>query len=173
MFVKITNGQVAQYPYTVGDLRRDNPNVSFPKNISNGVFSRYGVYPVGYQAAPEYDPMTHRLTHSSLPEREIVGHYTEEDAPMPEMVGEPIRSGRWVLTKAVVALTVDQIADKTEAKAKEVRGKRDALLAVTDWLALSDVAMSAEMTTYRQALRDITNHVNFPYLADEDWPVKP
>jgi hypothetical protein len=26
---------------------------------------------------------------------------------------------------------------------------------------------------YRQALRDITNHVNFPYLADEDWPVKP
>jgi hypothetical protein len=26
---------------------------------------------------------------------------------------------------------------------------------------------------YRQALRDITDHVNFPYLADEDWPVKP
>ena len=173
MFVKITNGQVAQYPYTAGDLRRDNPNVSFPKNIPNGVFARYGVYPVGYQAAPEYDPLTHRIDHSNLPEREVLGYYTEEDAPLPDMVGEPIHSGRWVLTKTVVALTVEQIASNTEAKAKEVRKKRDTLLADTDWMALSDVAMSAEMTAYRQALRDLTDHVNFPYLADEDWPVKP
>lgn len=28
-------------------------------------------------------------------------------------------------------------------------------------------------TAYRQALRDITDHVNFPYLNDADWPVKP
>jgi hypothetical protein len=27
--------------------------------------------------------------------------------------------------------------------------------------------------TYRQALRDITGHVNFPYLTEADWPVKP
>jgi len=33
--------------------------------------------------------------------------------------------------------------------------------------------MSAEMTTYRQALRDITDHANFPYLAEDDWPTKP
>ena len=30
MFVKTTNDQIDQYPYTVGDLRRDNPNTSFP-----------------------------------------------------------------------------------------------------------------------------------------------
>ena len=83
MFVKITNGQVDQYPYTAGDLRRDNPNVSFPKNIPNGVFARYGVYPVGYQAAPDYDPLTHRIEHSNLPEREVTGYYTEDDAPLP------------------------------------------------------------------------------------------
>ena len=29
------------------------------------------------------------------------------------------------------------------------------------------------MTTYRQALRDITAHADFPYLVDSDWPVKP
>ena len=173
MFVKITNGQVDQYPYTAGDLRRDNPNVSFPKNIPNGVFAKYGVYPVGYQAAPDYDPMTHRLEHSNLPEREVIGHYTEEDAPMPEMVGEPIHSGRWVLTKTVVALTAEQIAAATDAKAKGVREKRATLLAETDWMALSDVTMSAAMATYRQALRDITDHANFPYLDEADWPTKP
>jgi hypothetical protein len=39
----------------------------------------------------------------------------------------------------------------------ELRMKRNSLLSQTDFYALSDVTMSAEMTTYRQALRDITN----------------
>ena len=38
-----------------------------------------------------------------------------------------------------------------------LRGKRNRLLAKTDYLALSDNTMSSEMTTYRQSLRDITN----------------
>jgi len=38
-----------------------------------------------------------------------------------------------------------------------LRKKRNALLNETDYIALSDQTMSAEMTTYRQALRDITN----------------
>jgi len=38
-----------------------------------------------------------------------------------------------------------------------LREKRNILLAETDYLALSDNTMSAEMITYRQALRDITN----------------
>lgn len=173
MFVKITNGQVDQYPYTAGDLRRDNPNVSFPKNIPNSVFARYGVYPVGYQAAPDYDPLTHRIENSNLPEREVTGYYTADDAPVPEMVGDPIHSGRWVLTKTVVALTEYQIAAATAAKAKEMRKKRDGLLATTDYFALTDVTMDAAMTSYRQALRDITNHANWPDLDEADWPIKP
>ena len=39
----------------------------------------------------------------------------------------------------------------------ELRRKRNKLLSETDYLALSDQTMSSEMTTYRQALRDITN----------------
>jgi hypothetical protein len=54
-----------------------------------------------------------------------------------------------------------------------MRAKRDGLLADTDWMALSDVTMSADMTAYRQALRDITSHANFPYLEEADWPTKP
>ena len=44
-----------------------------------------------------------------------------------------------------------------DIKMEFLREKRNSLLAQTDYLALSDQTMSAEMTTYRQALRDITN----------------
>lgn len=150
MFVKVTNGQIDQYPYTVGDLRRDNPNTSFPKVIPDGVLADFGVFPVGYDAAPAYDPMTHRLEHSSVP---------------------VMKDGAWVLTKTVVSLTPEQIADRDAAKAAEVRKERDRKLAETDWMALSDVTMSEEMATYRQALRDITAQEGFPHSVN--WPVKP
>jgi hypothetical protein len=39
----------------------------------------------------------------------------------------------------------------------DLRSKRNRLIAETDYLALSDNTLSAEMQTYRQALRDITN----------------
>ena len=151
MFVKITNGQVTKYPYTVGDLRRDNPNTSFPKTVPTATMAAYGMYPVGYEAAPDYDPLTHRLQHSTVPS---------------------LVDGEWKLTKTVVALTADQIADATSAKAAEMRKVRDALLTETDYFALTDVTMDAAMTSYRQALRDITSHANWPYLTDADWPVK-
>lgn len=53
------------------------------------------------------------------------------------------------------------------------RQKRDSLLKETDWMAMSDRTMTAEQTAYRQALRDITSHENWPNLADEDWPTLP
>ena len=37
----------------------------------------------------------------------------------------------------------------------ELRRKRNLFLAETDWYALTDVTMSEDMTTYRQALRDL------------------
>jgi len=152
MFVKATNGQVIKYPYTVGDLRRENSNTSFPKKIPEAAMAAFDMYPVGYQAAPDYDPLTQRLQHSSIPS---------------------LVDGEWKLTKTVVALTDDQIAAATAAKATEMRKKRDALISATDYFALTDVTMDAAMTTYRQALRDISTHENFPYLTDEDWPVAP
>ena len=47
-------------------------------------------------------------------------------------------------------------ADAAPARALEgLREKRNRLLAETDFYALSDVTMSEDMTTYRQALRDL------------------
>ena len=52
-----------------------------------------------------------------------------------------------------------------------LREKRNQLLAETDYLALSDVTMSDEMRTYRQALRDLPANTSDP--ANPTWPTKP
>jgi hypothetical protein len=56
---------------------------------------------------------------------------------------------------------------------KAVRAKRNTLLAETDYFALTDVTMDAAMTSHRQALRDITDHANWPNIDEADWPIRP
>ena len=52
----------------------------------------------------------------------------------------------------------------------EVRATRDGLLVETDFYALSDVTMSSDMTTYRQALRDLPANVDLTNIV---YPTKP
>ena len=85
-----------------------------------------------------------------------------------------------VYTRRVVDLTLDDIASRTAALEASNRKQRDRLLAETDYMALTDVPMSSGVTAYRQALRDITTHANWPNLAypdmdgnGGDWPTKP
>ncbi len=52
-----------------------------------------------------------------------------------------------------------------------MRSERNTCLFKTDWCASSDVIMSDDMTTYRQALRDITDQDGFP--TNITWPTKP
>lgn len=62
-------------------------------------------------------------------------------------------------------------AEDIAAMAASVRSERDALIAATDYYALTDVTMNAAMTTYRQALRDISTQAGFP--NEITWPVAP
>ena len=57
---------------------------------------------------------------------------------------------------------------------KDLRAKRNKLLADTDHYALSDQTLSDDMRTYRQSLRDITNGLTT--VADVEavvFPTKP
>ena len=171
MFVKLTNGQPDQFPYTVGQFRRDNPLTSFPKDIPVEILRRNGVFPVAELAKPDSDQLVQTLVRDAMPHKEIIRLKTEADATDPTtgeidqaQVGQPIYGNNWL-----VGYTVE---DKPQDQAETaVRNKRDRLIAETDWMALSDVTMSAETTTYRQALRDITGQAGFPY--DVAWPTKP
>ena len=66
-------------------------------------------------------------------------------------------------------------AQKDTEQAKSVRASRDALLAECDWVAIkafeTGTPVSAELATYRQALRDITTQAGFPWTVE--WPVQP
>jgi hypothetical protein len=82
-----------------------------------------------------------------------------------------------------VPLTAEEVAQRTaerEAYERDVlpgillnnlRVKRNARLAETDYLALSDSTLTDEMRTYRQALRDLPANTTDP--ANPVWPVKP
>ena len=193
MYAKINGGTVTHFPYTFGQLRQDNSNVSFPKSITQGVMQKYGM--VGVLEGPKPTPTAYQtVQRNALPTRPVIGQYTEDDAPMPDMVGEDIIAGYWMINYTAV----DMFADTTEtddegvettttkaeheaayqatldAKAAETnRSKRDDLIAATDYLALSDNTLTAEMATYRQALRDISSNANWPNLDEADWPTKP
>ena len=56
----------------------------------------------------------------------------------------------------------------------DLRQKRNSLLTATDYLALSDNTLSADMTTYRQSLRDITNNLTtLEEVQAVEFPTKP
>jgi hypothetical protein len=193
MYAKINGGTVVKFPYTFGDLRKEHPNVSFPKNITAGIMQKYGM--VGVLEGPKPTLGAYQtVQRNALPTRPVTGQYTEDDAPMPDMVGEDIIANYWMINYTAVDMfadtteTDDDGVETTTTKAEHEaayqatldaktatanRKTRDELIAETDYLALSDNTLTAEMTTYRQALRDITSHANWPNLVDADWPTKP
>jgi len=89
----------------------------------------------------------------------------------------------------VVAYTAEEEAEAdllvSDAKVKEraeenLRVARNIRLAETDFYALSDVTMSSDMTTYRQALRDLPSNYTVSDssklaedLSNLNWPTKP
>ena len=66
------------------------------------------------------------------------------------------------------------LARKDPEALASLREKRNRLLAETDFYALSDVTMSAEMTTYRQDLRDLPSGLStVSDVENVTWPTKP
>ena len=115
---------------------------------------------------------------------EVVRFLAFDSATQRSDVVTPYLSGGKVYTRQVVDLTAAEQAAVVTAANDELainnRAERDRRLAKTDWTANSDVTMSAAMTTYRQELRDITNHANWPNLVypdiagnGGDWPQEP
>ena len=164
LLVKTSNGQVEQFPYTLGDLRRDNPQTSFPKKIGDAILASYGILHVMPDAQPEHDPLVQVLVRDPAPYRETRTKQAEDEEPADVAVGETYETGRWVIGYTVENKPLDQAQTA-------VRNQRERLLSDTDWMALSDNTMTTEWASYRQALRDITAQDGFPYSVI--WPTKP
>ena len=76
-----------------------------------------------------------------------------------------------VVTLDVAAVEAETTVVETAWHYKALRSKRNRLIAETDYLALSDSTLSAEMAAYRQALRDLPANTTDPAIPV--WPTKP
>jgi hypothetical protein len=150
MYVLAPNQTVEIFPYSIGDLRRDNFNTSFPRNPSDAVLADWNMFPVVEQSPPAYNPANQNINQ----------------------VNPTLISGKWVMTWAVTPATPEEITERTEAKATEVRQQRNELLSACDWTQLPDSPADHEAwATYRQELRDVTSQAGFPW--DVVWPEAP
>jgi hypothetical protein len=154
-----------------GELRRMHSNTSLPKVWDANVCTALGIDPVLAAPKPETTGYTQAVRSGAT-----------QDA-----------NGNWVQAWSVVDMFADTTEDGVtttkaeheaayqadlDAKAAEsVRTQRDAKLAESDWMVIKSaetgIALVTEWANYRQALRDITTHANFPNLEEADWPVAP
>jgi len=77
----------------------------------------------------------------------------------------------WDDDKGVFPTADEMNAAVVVANWDRARKERNELLAATDFYALTDVTMSSDMETYRQALRDLPASVE--NSEDVVWPEKP
>jgi len=95
MYVLAPNQVVQKFPYTIGDLRKDNPQTSFPKNPSEQMLASWFVFPVFDPGQPNHDTMTQSV-----------------DEFPPAFV---VNTNRWERQWAVRDATAQEIADRQSA----------------------------------------------------------
>jgi hypothetical protein len=154
LFIQLQDGQPVGFPIAEDNFRQLFSNTSFP-----AYFTADAVEPLGYGI---YD-------FSNQPEN--LGRYEKA------VEVAPVRNdyGIWRQTWAVVSMTDAEKQATDEAKAKAVRAERNWRLTASDWTQLDDTPLSntdkAQWAAYRQALRDVTEQVGFPW--DVIWPEPP
>ena len=88
MYVKVQDGVATKY--SIAALKLDNPNVSFPSDITNAVLAEWDVYPLKSVAQPAYNELYQRL----------------EEA-------DPVQiDGEWCTAWNVIDLTADEVNQK-------------------------------------------------------------
>jgi hypothetical protein len=112
MHILAPSGSVESYPYSVRQLRKDNPQVSFPADMGPDLLAEYGVFSVTPSDQPDYDTTTQNLTEGT-----------------PELI-----SGVWTQTWAVTDANADAIAAR---QAERIENYRRAVQAHVDATAQS------------------------------------
>ena len=155
-----TTGEVK----TQGQWRAANPNMSLPRVWKAATLDALNLDPV--LRSPAATVGAYQVSVRDGVEQDANGNWVEKYVAR-DMFADDAELGTKAEQEAAYQATLDAATAETN------RATRDTKLAETDFYALTDVTLTAEMTTYRQALRDITTHANWPNLNDDDWPTKP
>lgn len=93
MYALIINQRVEKHPYSISELRKDNPQVSFPKNLTDDLLKSFNVIKIQPTDCPTYDIMSHRIEQ-----------------------GQPVFSNdQWIQSWNVVSLTDEEIAQQQKS----------------------------------------------------------
>lgn len=150
MYIKLTND--TPETYSIGQLRQDNPQVSFPQDISDNTLAEWAVYPVTKVDAPTVDSLTQVCLED--------GYDFDTE------------SQTWKTKWLVRNKTEEEIAQKLAEKTLAIRRERNEFLRNTDWTQVIDAPVDQDSwANYRQALRDITKQEGFPW--EVIWPTPP
>ena len=158
-----TTGEVK----TQGEWRATKPNTSFPRVWNSNVLLLLNVDPIF--ASPAATTSQYQRSVRDGVKQDAKGNWVEKYVAQ-DMFAATTVDGV-TTTKAQHEAAYQATLDAATATAN--RNTRNKLIAETDFYALSDVTMSSNMTAYRQALRDLPDHSNWPNLQDSDWPTKP
>lgn len=150
-----------------GQWRAANPNMSLPRVWKAATLDALNLDPV--LRSPAATTTAYQTSVRDGVEQDANGNWVEKYVAR-DMFSDTTEDG---VTTTKAEHEAAYQAGLDAATAERNRKTRDDKLAETDFYALTDVTLTAEMTTYRQALRDITAHANWPNLNDDDWPAKP
>lgn len=163
LYAKIDNSNnVIVYPYTQETFKTENPSTKVPSDLSSGyigtedqIENDYSVVSVDRSSAPDFD-----------------NNVEENVETNPTLV-----NGVWTQTWNTVALSAEEIAALAAGQESGMRARRNRRISSSDWTQLEDTPLTADQKAdyaiYRQELRDITTHANWPNLVDTDWPEDP
>jgi hypothetical protein len=132
-------------------VRKANPNTSFPSTFSSSVLTDFGLLVLDFDAKPSATD-SQKVIEGDIEVRDDVAYQTY----------------------AVADKSAEKIASELDGKKANVRAQRDAQLSATDWAILPDSALLASdkaiYTNYRTALRDAPAQDGFPANALPEGP---
>jgi hypothetical protein len=149
MHILAPNQTIEKYPYSIGELRRDNPNTSLPRNPDDALLAEWNVFPVQPTVYPQVN-YTKNVT---------------EGTPV-------LQDGKWVQVWNVTDASAEEVAERTEQQADSVRAERNQKLSDSDWTQVADAPVDKQAwADYRQALREVPDQAGFPWNVQ--WPEQP
>ena len=152
---------------TQGEWRKEYSNTSFPAVWTQDTLDFMKLDAV--LPSPPATTTAYQISVRDGVEQDSKGNWVEKYVAK-DMFADTTVDGKTV-TKAEHEKAYQEALD--EVTGENNRSTRNSKLAETDFYALSDVTMPDNVKTYRQALRDLPTHKNWPNLEDADWPTKP
>ena len=146
----------------------ENKSKRPPQPLTTECMEHNQLDPVFEGARPSLTPPYETIVDDGV--EQINGKWTTKYKVGPVFTEYKDSSGK---TVTISEQTTTHKASVDARVAESNRNQRNVLLTETDYFGLSDVTMADNMKTYRQALRDLPKHSNWPHLADSDWPTKP